>query len=117
MTQKFDVLVVDDNEDLLNTFSLILRRHGFNVDTAQDGTSAVEKFRMHHFDLILMDIVMPRMNGVEAFNRIREISPGAKVILMTAYSEDELIKIAVDEGAHRVVHKPLRIDQIIKLIK
>ena len=84
MTEQARVLVVDDNEDLLETFSMILKRRGFSVDTAEDGVCAVDKFKMHHFDVILMDIVMPRMNGVEAFRKIREVNPVAKVILMTA---------------------------------
>ena len=117
MTDQASVLVVDDNEDLLETFSLILKRRGFNVDTAENGASAVDKFKAHHFDVTLMDIVMPEMNGVEAFRKIREMSPGAPVILMTAYSEEELIEMALDEGAHRIVHKPIRIDQLIELIK
>lgn len=117
MADQTNVLVVDDNEDLLGTLSLILKRRGFNVDTAEDGISAVDKFKQHHFDVILMDVVMPGMNGVEAFKKIREINPGARVILMTAYSEEELIKIALSNGAHCVVHKPIKIDRMIKLIK
>jgi len=117
MKDQASVLVVDDNEDLLDTFSLILKRRGFDVDTAENGLSAVDKFKSRHFDVTLMDIVMPEMNGVEAFKKIKEMSPGATVILMTAYSEDELISMALDEGAHRVVHKPIKIDQIIELIK
>ena len=111
------VLVVDDNEDLLDTFSMILKRRGFNVETAENGASAVDKFKEHHYDVTLMDIVMPKMNGVDAFREIKGIHPGAAVILMTAYSEEELIQIARDEGALRVVHKPIRIDQLIELIK
>ena len=117
MADRISVLVVDDNEDLLETLSLILKRRGFDVDTAKDGVSAVDKFDAGHFDITLMDIVMPNMNGVEAFKKIKEISPGAVVILMTAYSEEELIRMAIDEGAHRVVHKPIRIDQMIELLK
>ena len=117
MTEPTSVLVVDDNEDLLTTFSLILKQRGFDVDTAEDGAQAVDKFKARHFDVTLMDIVMPEMNGVEAFLKIKEVCPGATVILMTAYSEDELIKTAVDGGAHCVVNKPLRIDQIIALIE
>ena len=77
MTDQPTVLVVDDNEDLLETFSMILKRRGFNVETADDGASAVDKFREHHFDVTLMDIIMPNMNGVEAFRKIREMQPGA----------------------------------------
>lgn len=117
MAEQTSVLVVDDNEDLLDTLALILKRRGFSVDTAGDGACAVDKFKSRQFDVILMDIVMPRMNGVEAFRRIREMSPRAKVILMTAYSEEELMKMALDEGAHQVVHKPIRIDQMIEMIK
>lgn len=117
MTTQASVLVVDDNEDLLETFALILRRRGFNVDTAENGAVAVDKFKARHFDVTLMDIVMPEMNGLEAFRKIREVKPGAAVILMTAYSEQKLIEMALDEGAHRVVNKPMRIDQMIDMIK
>jgi len=117
MTDEPTVLVVDDNKDLLETFSMILKRRGFNVEIAENGASAVDKFKEHYFDVTLMDIVMPKMNGVDAFRKIREMHPGAPVILMTAYSEEELIQMARNEGAHHVVHKPIRIDQLIKLIK
>lgn len=117
MSHQPSVLVVDDNEDLLGTFSLILKRRGFDVETAGDGLSAIDKFRAHPVDVILMDVVMPRMNGVEAFRKIREINPRARVILMTAYSEEAMIEAALEEGAHRVIHKPLRVDQMIALIK
>ena len=117
MAEQAKVLVVDDNEDLLETLSMILQRRGFSVDTAFDGVSAVNKFEAGDFDVTLMDIVMPNMNGVEAFQKIREIDPEAVVILMTAYSEEELIRLAIDEGAHRVVHKPISIDKMLELIK
>ena len=111
------VLIVDDNEDLLDTFSKILKRRGFYVETARNGAGAVDKFKEHSFDVTLMDIVMPRMDGVEAFRKIREMHPEAAVILMTAYSEEELIDMVRDEGAHGVIRKPIRVDQLIELIK
>lgn len=117
MTEQMNILVVDDNEDLLETFSMILRRRGFSVETAPDGVCAVDKYKAHHFDVTLMDIVMPEMNGVEALRRIREINPEATVILMTAYSEDELMRSALAEGARCIVHKPVRIDRMIEMIK
>jgi len=116
MNDKLTVLVVDDNEDLLETFAMILKRRGFSVQTADNGVSAVDRFKEQSFDVILMDIVMPEMNGVEAFKKIKEIQPGASIILMTAYSEEELIQTAKDEGAHQIIHKPIRIDQLIELI-
>jgi two-component system response regulator HydG len=117
MMDEPTVLVVDDNKDLLDTFSLILKRRGFYVETAENGAGAVAKYREHPFDVILMDIVMPEMNGVEAFRKIRDMHPGATVKLMTAYSEETLVQTAIDEGARQVVHKPIRIDRLIELIK
>lgn len=117
MAERPSVLIVDDNEDLLETFSLILKRRGFNVHVAGSGAAAMDKFRAHPVDVILMDIVMPEMNGVEAFRRIKEINPKARVILMTAYSEDELVRVAMNEGVHRVVYKPLKVDRMIEMIR
>ena len=117
MNDEPTILVVDDNEDLLDTFAMILKRRGFSVETADNGASAVDKFKDHSFDVTLMDIVMPEMNGVEASRMIREIQPEASIILMTAYSDEDLIQIARDEGVRQIVHKPIRIEQLIEIIK
>ena len=116
MKDEPTILVVDDNEDLLETFAMILKRRGFNVETAGDGVSAVDKFKAQEFDVTLMDIVMPEMNGVEAFQKIKKVQPEASIILMTAYSDEDLIKTAKKEGAKRIINKPIRIDQLIEMI-
>jgi len=116
MNDEPTILVVDDNEDLLETFAMILKRRGFSVETAGNGASAVDKFKEQDFDVTLMDIVMPEMNGLEAFRKIKEIQPEASIILMTAYSDEDLIKTAKNEGVHRVINKPIRIDKLIELI-
>jgi DNA-binding NtrC family response regulator len=116
MDDKPTILVVDDNQDLLETFAMILKRRGYRVQTACSGISAIDKFKEQHFDVTLMDIVMPEMNGVDTFKKIKEISPEAPIILMTAYSDEELIQSAKDEGVRKIIHKPIRIDQLIELI-
>jgi DNA-binding NtrC family response regulator len=116
MHDKPTILVVDDNQDLLNTFAMILKRRGFSVQTAGDGFSAVNKFKEQDFDVTLMDIVMPEMNGVDASRKMKEINPEAPIILMTAYSDEELLQTARDEGVRQIIHKPIRIDQLIQII-
>jgi two-component system, NtrC family, response regulator HydG len=116
MSDETTILVVDDNRDLLETFAKILKRRGFCVETADNGALAVAKCQQHNFDVTLMDIVMPEMNGVEALKKIKEMQPGALVILMTAYSDETLIQTARDEGVHQVINKPIHIDRLIKLI-
>jgi len=116
MNDEPTILIVDDNEDLLQTFAMILKRRGFCVQTAGNGNSALDKFKEQNFDVTLMDIVMPEMNGVEAFKKIKELQPGAPVILMTAYSDEELIQTAKEEGVRQIIHKPIRIDNLIEMI-
>lgn len=116
MKEPANILVVDDNKDLLNTFALILKRKGFIVDTAEDGLNAIEKFKKNHFDLVLMDIVMPNMNGMDALHKMREIDTRAKIILLTAYCEEDQLKIAVSQGAYRTLYKPVDIAKLMALI-
>src|SRR4030042_7188021 len=112
MDDKPTILVVDDNLALLETFAMILKRRGYHVQTAVNGSSAVDKFKEQSFDVTLMDIVMPEMNGVDAFKKIKEIQPGASIILMTAYSDEEIIQTARSEGVCQIIHKPIHIDQL-----
>ena len=117
MAEPLRILVVDDNEDLLKTLSLVLKKNGFYVETAADGFVAVDRYLHGDFNVTLMDIDLPGINGVEAFRLIREIDPGASVILMTGYSDEDLINQAINEGACCVLHKPIRIDKMIDTIK
>lgn len=117
IAEQARVLVVDDNEDLRQTLALILRRVGYEVHVASDGALAVEKFQEEVFDIVLLDIVMPVMDGIEAFHRIKQMSPGAPVILMTAYYEEEHIQTALAEGAQKALYKPLDIQQTLELVR
>jgi two-component system, NtrC family, response regulator HydG len=116
LKKSANVLVVDDNTDLLNTFALILKRKGYIVDIAEDGIQALDKFKARQFDVILMDAVMPRMNGIEALHKMREIDPAAKIILMTAFCEEEQLKKALKEGAFGALYKPVDIAKLMDLI-
>ena len=116
MAEPLRILVVDDNEDLLKTISIILKKTGFYVETAADGFVAVDRYLHGDFNVTLMDIDLPGINGVEAFRLIREMNPGAPVILMTGYSDEDLTQLAISEGAHCVLHKPIRIDKMIDTI-
>jgi CheY-like chemotaxis protein len=116
MRQQPNILVVDDNKDLLNTFALILKRKGYIVDTAEDGEQALFKYAQHHFDVVLMDAIMPRMGGIEALHRMRENDPLAKIILMTAYCEEDQLQKVLQEGAYSALYKPVNIAMLMKLI-
>ena len=85
MSQKGSVLVVDDNISLGRTMSFVLKRKGYEVITAKDGPEAIELVKERPFNIILMDIKMPILDGVETYRRIKKIRGDAIAIMMTAY--------------------------------
>lgn len=117
MQEKARVLVVDDQIGMLETFTDILEDKGFNVVTADDGFIAIERAKEQSFDLIFMDIKMPGINGVQTYREIKKINPKIAVIMMTAYSVEDLVEEAIEEGAYTVVYKPFDMDKVIRTIE
>ena len=111
-----EVLIVDDNSSLCKTMSFVLKRKGYSVTTAKDGFEAIERVKERSFDMILIDIKMPHLNGVETLRRIKMIRPEAVVMMMTAYAVEDLVQDALQEGVFGVIYKPLDIDKFINLI-
>ncbi len=116
MLRNENILIVDDNINLAKTMTFILKRKGYGVTTAKDGLEAIVKVKEKHFDIIFMDIKMPIMNGVETYKEIKEIDKQVVVIMMTAYSVDELIQEALKEGAYGILYKPLDIKKTLSII-
>ena len=111
-----NILVVDDIKNLRLTLAGILEDEGHSVTIVEDGYQAIEAVRKTHFDVVFMDIKMPGINGVEAFNEFKKIDPDTVVIMMTAYSTDDLVKRAVDDGAYTCIYKPFDITGVIELV-
>jgi len=110
------VLIVDDEKNLRKTLTGILQDEGYRVTTAATGEEAVELCGKERYDVVLMDVRMPGIDGVEAFRRIRRHQEGVRVIMMSAYSMDELKHAALDEGAVAFLPKPLDVDKVTKLV-
>ncbi len=116
MKDQTNILIVDDDTSFRRSMSLILAREGYSVQTAKDGPEALAKATETAFRTIFMDIKMPVMNGVEAYKKIKNIRPEAEIVMMTAYSVEELIQEAIQEGAFAVIYKPVDIEKVIALI-
>jgi len=114
---KTNILVVDDLRSIRLTLGGILEDKGHNVVTAENGYQAIEAVKKTHFDTIFMDIKMPGINGVQTFREVKKIDPKAAVVMMTAYSVEDLVREALEEGAYAIVYKPFDIDKIIALIE
>jgi len=111
------ILIVDDEDNMRRTLADILREEGYRVDTAATGEEAVELCSRGEYGVVLMDVRMPGMDGVEAFRRIRRHREGVRVILMSAYSIEGLREAALDEGAVAFLTKPLDLEKVVNLIR
>lgn len=102
------VIVADDEQSVRAVTARALRAMGFEVLDAEDGAAAVQLFREHQerVALVLLDMTMPRMNGVEAFRAIREADPGARVVMMSGYSEQDATDRLATEGLAGFLQKP-----------
>jgi len=117
MDDKASILIVDDDVGMCETLFDIMEDKGYYTVIALDGYEAVEKVRETAFDVILMDIRMPGMNGAETFKQIKSIHPGTAVVMMTAYAVGDRIKEALREGAYGVLYKPLDIERMLGLLE
>ncbi len=111
------VLVVDDDRSIHVTIAGILRKEGYEVDIMENGYKALEAVKKSSYDIALIDIRMPGINGVETFKKLKEISPETTVIMMTAYAVQDLKKEALDEGAYKVIDKPFDMRKMIEVLK
>ena len=116
--QKQSVLIVDDDPGMCETLADILEDKGYDVGVAQDGISAVEQMKDGNYDLILIDVMMPGMNGVETLREIKAINPRAMAVIMTGHSQLEgMVSEALWTGADGVLYKPFDVDAVIEMIE
>jgi two-component system response regulator HydG len=117
MREKTRILVADDEESHRIMLRAVLQEEGYEVAEAADGPEAIRAVEQEPFDLILLDIRMPGMNGIEALMEIRKISPYVPVLMMTAYSSVKTAVDALKAGAFEYLIKPLDIDELKILIE
>jgi two-component system response regulator AtoC len=106
------ILVVDDDEDMRFTLREVMSREGYDVETAVDGIEALEKNQQTQFDIIILDVKMPRLDGIETLRQLRGISPELIVIMVTAFGTRSLALEAIQLGAYDYFSKPFDIGEI-----
>lgn len=111
------ILLVDDNEDFLDSTKDVIEDEGYEVITATSGEEAVRKAEAYTLDVVVMDIKMPGMNGVQAFIEMKKHRPDVNVIMCTAYIVESTIRQALSEGARAVLNKPFEMDLLLRTIE
>jgi len=117
MAQKGIIHIIDDEPIIHEVLGELLTSEGYEVEISSSGEEALEKHPSQAFDLILLDLLMPGMSGVEAFKNIKNIDPSAVIIIITAYASVESAISVMKMGAFDYIQKPFKHDELLLIIK
>jgi DNA-binding NtrC family response regulator len=115
--ERPSILVVDDEDDTRSFLTDLLSRAGYEVLAVSDAMDAYMEMAARRFDLVITDLRMPGVNGMELLSEVARISPPTKVILLTAYGDWEVYREALDNGALELVNKPFTNAELLKTVE
>lgn len=110
------MLIVDDEDDILLFLSYHFNKNGFDVTTALDGAIGLSEFEKKKFDIVITDIRMPNMDGIEMCTEIKKIDKSIPIIFLTAVTDDYKILYAMRTGADQIVDKPIKLDYLTIIV-
>jgi two-component system response regulator MprA len=112
-------LIVDDDEPIRSMLSTIVQHHGFSVETASDGNEAIESIARDGFDVVLLDLMMPRVDGWAVLRYMQEHRPDlvARTIIATAVPERETLRSIDDNPVFAILQKPFEMERLIHDVK
>lgn len=110
------ILIVDDDRVILNTIKFILQSEGFTVDTAETGREAIEKSETQFFNLALLDIKLPDMEGTELLMKMHTQEPRMMKIMITGHPTLENVVEALNLGADAYIIKPVKVEELLKVV-
>ena len=112
------ILLVDDAAFMRMMIKDILTKNGYNIaGEAENGAKAVEKYNELKPDLVLMDITMPEMDGIQALKKIKEADPGASVIMCSAMGQQAMVIESIQSGAKDFIVKPFQADRVLEAVQ
>lgn len=115
--EKNRILVVDDDKSILASSKAILEAEGYIVDTVETGRKAIDKSKTTFYNLALLDIRLPDIEGTELLNRIHQGIPRTRMIMITGYPSLENVVEAMNQGAEAYIVKPIDPRKLLKLVK
>lgn len=117
MTSTKTILVIDDDKSILRTFTRILRKNGYEIDAAETGKEAIGKADSRHYDLALVDVRLPDMDGTDLLAKMKRPLKNTIKIMITGFPSIESGVKALDEGADAYLVKPVKPEELLMLIE
>ncbi len=111
------IMVVDDEQNIREIISEFLKEMGYTVTLAVDGLDALDKVQYEQYELYIVDVYMPRMNGLEFLVKLKELQPLAVVIITTGYSSIDVAIKAIRSGAYHYLTKPIQAEELMKVVE
>jgi len=116
MSTHLKMLCVDDNADLRESLADQFKMENFDVDTAEDGDIAVEKIKNNHYDIILLDVKMPRMDGMTVLKKMKTLNKNPHVIMLSAVNDVPTAMECVKLGAKDYISKPYEPEELLHVV-
>jgi DNA-binding NtrC family response regulator len=117
MSDAARILIVDDDHEILKTFSEVLREEGYVVDTAESGRSAIEKCDADFYNVVLIDIRLPDMEGTQLLTALKETTPKMVKIIVTGYPSLQNAVVAINKDADGYMIKPAQTEQLLRMVR
>ena len=117
LIKKVKILIVDDDKNLCENIEKILIYEGYSVKTAFDGPKALQIIRSEKIDIVLLDLIMPKMSGLDVFYKIRSIDKNMKIIILTGYPSVETAVTTLREQASDYITKPFKNINLLKVVR
>src|SRR6476659_4527629 len=112
-----DILIIDDEKAIRKTLSEILSFEGYKVDEASDGEEGLSKFKAKNYDVVLCDVKMPRIDGIEFLQKASECNPDVPIIMISGHGTIETAVEAVKKGAYDYISKPPDLNRLLITIR
>ena len=112
-----NILVCDDDKEIVEAISIYLSQEGYQIFKAYNGREAIEVLQKEDIQLLLIDIMMPEMDGIQALKEIKKIDGGAKVIMCSAMGQQAMVIESIQAGAKDFIVKPFQAERVIEAVK
>jgi DNA-binding NtrC family response regulator len=117
LAENVKIIVVDDEEGVRESFNMILKIKDYEVDTFEDGESAISSLKKDMYDVAFVDYKLPGMDGIEVLKKIKEIDTNVEVVIVTAYASESSHANAITLGALEYLRKPFLMEEIYELVE